>query len=45
MHFNDLIIIETGGMKGTRKEITKAALHSIITAAFRYRQMCILNME
>ena len=34
MHFNDLIIIETGGMKGTRKEITKAALHSIITQHF-----------
>ena len=34
MHFNDLIIIETGGMKGTRKEITKEALHSIITKHF-----------
>lgn len=27
-------IIETGGMKGTRKEITKAELHSILTHSF-----------
>ncbi len=28
------IVMETGGMKGHREEISKAALHSVLTAAF-----------
>lgn len=34
LKFKDLIIIETGGMKGTRKEITKTALHAILVQQF-----------
>jgi hypothetical protein len=30
INYSDLIIIETGGMKGTRKEMTKEALHYTI---------------
>ena len=30
IHFPGLIVIETGGMKGTRPEVTKAELHKIL---------------
>lgn len=30
MQFSDLIVMETGGMKGQRKEMTKAELHQIL---------------
>jgi hypothetical protein len=32
--FPELIVIETGGMKGRRKEITREELHGLIQAAF-----------
>jgi phenylacetate-coenzyme A ligase PaaK-like adenylate-forming protein len=32
--FHDVIVMETGGMKGRRKEITRAELHSILKKAF-----------
>ncbi|HPF02919.1 MAG TPA: acyltransferase [Bacteroidales bacterium] len=31
---HDIIIMETGGMKGRRKEITRHELHSVLTRAF-----------
>lgn len=33
--YGPLIIVETGGMKGRRKEMTREELHSILTEAFR----------
>lgn len=33
----DLIVMETGGMKGRRKEITRDALHEILTAKFNIK--------
>jgi phenylacetate-coenzyme A ligase PaaK-like adenylate-forming protein len=32
--FHDIIIMETGGMKGRRKEITRMELHSVLKKAF-----------
>lgn len=32
--FHDVIIVETGGMKGRRKEITRDELHSVLKEAF-----------
>jgi len=34
LDFPDLIIMETGGMKGQRKELPKAAMHAILKDAF-----------
>jgi phenylacetate-coenzyme A ligase PaaK-like adenylate-forming protein len=39
MELNNTIIIETGGMKGMRKEIIKPELHSILTKAFPKAQI------
>jgi hypothetical protein len=33
--FSDIIIIETGGMKGRRKEITRQELHDILKSGFK----------
>lgn len=35
MDLSKVIIMETGGMKGRRKEITRSALHEIFTKAFQ----------
>ena len=35
LDYQDLIIMETGGMKGRRKEITRDALHNIFLSSFR----------
>lgn len=32
--FSDLIVMETGGMKGKRREMVRAELHQILTAGF-----------
>jgi hypothetical protein len=32
--FDDVIIMETGGMKGRRKELLREEVHEILTAAF-----------
>jgi hypothetical protein len=32
--FHDIIVMETGGMKGRRKEITRMELHSVLKKAF-----------
>lgn len=37
LDYDDLIIMETGGMKGRRKEITREALHQIYQSAFGER--------
>lgn len=34
LNFPDLIVMETGGMKGKRRELIRAELHNILTAAF-----------
>jgi len=34
LHFPELIVFETGGMKGRRKEMIKEELHSILSEAF-----------
>ncbi len=34
MHFPDLIVMETGGMKGQRKEMIREELHACLTSAF-----------
>lgn len=35
MSLGDTIVMETGGMKGRRKEITREELHSVLTSAFQ----------
>ena len=35
MHLNDAIIMETGGMKGRRKELTRDELHNILKEKFQ----------
>lgn len=37
MDLSDVTIIETGGMKGRRRELTRAALHGTLQAAFKAR--------
>lgn len=37
--FSDLIIIETGGMKGMRKEMTKEALHQLLIERTRCKKI------
>ncbi len=37
--FNHLIVIETGGMKGRRKEITREELHTVLKNAFGLEQI------
>lgn len=39
LHCPDLIVIETGGMKGRRKEITKSKLHAEIQSIFGTKQI------
>ncbi|SCY39951.1 Acyl-protein synthetase, LuxE [Nonlabens sp. Hel1_33_55] len=39
MDLNNTIIIETGGMKGMRKEMIKSELHSILKSAFAKAQI------
>jgi len=39
-HFQNLIIIETGGMKGRKKEITRLELHSRIKNSFLGAKVC-----
>lgn len=34
LHFPELIVMETGGMKGKRKEMVREELHEILTAGF-----------
>lgn len=34
LHFPELIVMETGGMKGRRAEMTKAALHELLMKGF-----------
>jgi phenylacetate-coenzyme A ligase PaaK-like adenylate-forming protein len=36
---SDLIVIETGGMKGRRKEITREELHALLKARFKLEQV------
>ena len=35
MPLGEIIVMETGGMKGRRKEITREELHSVLTSAFQ----------
>lgn len=37
---NDVLIIETGGMKGRRKEMSKEELHSVLCKAFSVNYIC-----
>ncbi|MCS6795462.1 MAG: acyl transferase [Raineya sp.] len=37
--FSDIIIMETGGMKGRRKEMTRAEVHQILQKAFGVKQV------
>ncbi|MFC5271672.1 acyl transferase [Adhaeribacter terreus] len=37
--FSDVIIMETGGMKGRRKEMIREELHAILKAAFKIRNI------
>ena len=37
--FEELVVMETGGMKGRRKELTRAELHAILAPAFRQKQI------
>ncbi len=39
MHLSNTIIMETGGMKGRREEITRAELHQILTTAFNTKNI------
>ncbi len=39
MPLRNVILMETGGMKGRRKEITRAELHSILTTAFSLKEI------
>jgi phenylacetate-coenzyme A ligase PaaK-like adenylate-forming protein len=39
MQFPELIIMETGGMKGKRKELVKEELHAILKAGFGVQQI------
>ncbi|MDP3461692.1 MAG: acyltransferase [Bacteroidales bacterium] len=34
LRFNDLIVVETGGMKGRRKEMVREELHSLLSGGF-----------
>lgn len=35
--FDELVVMETGGMKGRRKELTRSELHAILAPAFRQK--------
>lgn len=37
---NDVLIIETGGMKGRRKEMSKDELHAVLSNAFSVKYIC-----
>lgn len=39
MYFPELILMETGGMKGRREEITRASLHNQLRQAFGVKQV------
>jgi phenylacetate-coenzyme A ligase PaaK-like adenylate-forming protein len=38
--FPELLIMETGGMKGRRKEMVREELHAILFDAFKVKQIC-----
>lgn len=40
IHFPELTLMETGGMKGRRKELIRAELHSILKNAFGIKNVC-----
>jgi phenylacetate-coenzyme A ligase PaaK-like adenylate-forming protein len=40
MHFPELIVMETGGMKGKRKELLRTEMHNILKAAFGIENVC-----
>lgn len=40
IHFPELIIIETGGMKGMRKELLRTEMHDILKMAFGIENVC-----
>jgi len=39
LDFKDLIVIETGGMKGRRKEMTRTEVHQVIKGAFSVKMV------
>lgn len=39
MNLSDIIIMETGGMKGRREELTREAVHNILTNAFQTKKI------
>jgi len=40
MHFPELIVMETGGMKGRRKELLRTEMHAILKKAFGIENVC-----
>lgn len=40
MHFPELIVMETGGMKGRRKELLRKEMHNILKHAFGIENVC-----
>jgi len=40
VHFPELMLMETGGMKGRRKELVRAELHAILKKAFGIKKVC-----
>jgi phenylacetate-coenzyme A ligase PaaK-like adenylate-forming protein len=40
IHFPELILMETGGMKGKRKELLRTEMHDILKAAFGIENVC-----
>lgn len=40
IHFPELMLMETGGMKGRRKELVRAELHAILKNAFGIKNVC-----
>lgn len=39
MDLSDVIVMETGGMKGRREEMTRAEVHALLKSAFNLRQV------
>ena len=40
VHFPELMLMETGGMKGRKKELVRAELHAILKNAFGVKNIC-----
>jgi len=38
--FPELVVMETGGMKGRRKEMIRQELHTVLTSAFGVKKIC-----